>query len=165
ARCAAHSLPKCDDCGVDFEALNRLSVLFAKNPHINCPPPPQVINKMLSQKVNQMKEEGNTAFRTKQQEKAIIIYTQAANIALSRAPWEPAQIAREEVATIMSNRSAAYYEAGDHIAALMDAEIVCGLKKGWSKGFFRKAKALVGLDALEDARQAILDGLTFEPDN
>jgi hypothetical protein len=109
--------------------------------------------------------EPQNAFRNKQQEKAVIIYTQAANTAMSRAPWEPAQLAREEVATVMSNRSAAFYEAGDYVAALLDAEVVIALKKGWSKGFFRKAKALVGLDAPEDARQAILDGLAFEPEN
>jgi hypothetical protein len=49
--------------------------------------------------------------------------------------------------------------------ALVDAELVINLKKPWSKGYFRKAKALVGLNSLEEARQAILDGLVFEPEN
>lgn len=65
----------------------------------------------------------------------------------------------------MSNRSASYFEAGEFVAALCDAEIVIQLKKGWSKGYFRKAKALVGLNDLPAAREAIVEGLLFEPDN
>ena len=65
----------------------------------------------------------------------------------------------------MSNRSASYFEAGEFVAALCDAEIVIQLKKGWSKGYFRKAKALVGLNDLPAARESIVEGLMFEPDN
>jgi translocation protein SEC72 len=59
ARCTAHKLEKCDDCGVDFLEMNRLARLFVANPQLNCPPPPTVVTKQLSQVVNQTKEEGN----------------------------------------------------------------------------------------------------------
>lgn len=39
------------------------------------------------------------------------------------------------------------------------------IKRPWSKGHFRKGKALIALDRLQEARDAILLGLDFEPSN
>lgn len=72
---------------------------------------------------------------------------------------------REELTTIMSNRSAAFYEAGDHVAALADAEFVIQLRRNWSKGHFRKAKALHALNNIPEACDAVRLGLSFEPNN
>ncbi|THH15747.1 hypothetical protein EW146_g4781 [Bondarzewia mesenterica] len=165
ALCKAHSLEKCAECDVDFVLLNRLSKFFSSNPALRCPPPAQVVNQTLSGVINGTKEEGNTFFRTRQPEKAAGRYTQAANYATQRAPWEAQGVMREELATVLSNRSAAYFEAGDYVAALTDADAVIQLKKPWSKGHFRKAKALVGLNRIKEAREAIQAGLQFEPQN
>lgn len=89
----------------------------------------------------------------------------AANVASQRLPWEPSALMREELATVLSNRSAAYVAAGDPIGALVDADAVIQLKKSWSKGHFRKAKALVELGLLREAKEAIQLGLQFEPMN
>lgn len=89
----------------------------------------------------------------------------AANIACQRPPWEAQQIMREELSAVLSNRSAALCELEDYIGALIDAEQVVTLKRNWSKGHFRKAKALIGLGALTEARDAIALGLAFEPNN
>ena len=104
-------------------------------------------------------------FRTHQWEKAIGRYSQAAGFAIQRAPWEAQQIMREELSTVLSNRSAAYFENGDLLSALTDAEAVIQLKKPWSKGHFRKAKALIALGYLAQAREAIQYGLQFDPTN
>lgn len=72
---------------------------------------------------------------------------------------------REELSTVLSNRSAAYFENGDLLSALTDAEAVIQLKKPWSKGHFRKAKALIALGYLAQAREAIQYGLQFDPTN
>jgi translocation protein SEC72 len=72
---------------------------------------------------------------------------------------------REELSTVISNRSAAFFEAGDYIGALVDAETVISLRRNWSKGHFRKAKALVGLLEFDDAKEALRLGLQFEPTN
>jgi len=72
---------------------------------------------------------------------------------------------REELSTILSNRSAACFEAGDFIGALTDADAVIQLKKPWSKGHFRRAKALVALNRVKEARETIQFGLQFEPQN
>ena len=93
------------------------------------------------------------------------MYTMAASVASQRLPWEPAKLMQEELSTVLSNRSAAYAAAGDHVGALVDADLVIQLKRPWSKGHFRKAKSLVGLGYLEEAKEAIQLGLSFEPTN
>ncbi|KAH9943841.1 hypothetical protein B0H21DRAFT_747817 [Amylocystis lapponica] len=160
-----HDLEKCAECDVDHTALNRVSRLLVTNPNLRCPPPPQLVSQKLSQVINNTKEEGNTLFKGGLHEKAIQRYTMAINIALQRPSWEAQQIMREELSTIMSNRSAALLEAGDYIGALVDAEVVVQLKRPWSKGHFRKARALLKLDRLQEAKEAIELALSFEPDN
>ena len=89
----------------------------------------------------------------------------AANIAVQRPPWEAQQLMREELSTVISNRSAAYFESGDFVGALVDAETVISLRRNWSKGHFRKAKALLGLGKMEEAKESIRLGLSYEPMN
>jgi translocation protein SEC72 len=92
-------------------------------------------------------------------------YTNAAKLAVSRPPWEANQFMREELSTVISNRSAAYYESHDYISALADAETVISIRRNWSKGHFRKAKALLGLGKFKEAADAVKVGLSFEPAN
>ena len=93
------------------------------------------------------------------------MYNMAANIASQRLAWEPAQHMREELSMVLSNRSAAFAASGDFVSAMADADAVIAIKRPWSKGHFRKAKALLGLGRLHEARDAILLGLQFEPKN
>jgi translocation protein SEC72 len=72
---------------------------------------------------------------------------------------------REELSTVVSNRSAAYLESREYVAALADAEMVIQLRRNWSKGHFRKAKALVAMEILDEAADAVKLGLAFEPTN
>lgn len=72
---------------------------------------------------------------------------------------------REELTTVVSNRSAAYYDVQDYVSALADAETVIAIRRNWSKGHFRKAKALLGLHRLQESADAIRLGLSFEPHN
>lgn len=72
---------------------------------------------------------------------------------------------REELSTVVSNRSAAFLDATDVIGALIDAETVIGLRRNWAKGHFRKAKALLAMGEFEEAKDALILGLQFEPDN
>jgi len=87
----------------------------------------------------------------------------ASSIAVQRPSWESNQIMREELATVLSNRSVTFLEAGDFLSALVDAENVINLKRPWSKGHFRKAKALIALHEYQEARDAVNVGLQFEP--
>ncbi|KAL0955225.1 hypothetical protein HGRIS_004127 [Hohenbuehelia grisea] len=163
--CGAHNLEKCDDCDVDYVNLNRLSKLLAQNPNLLCPPPANVVTQKLSQIVAQTKEEGNTLFKMGKHAQAIGRYNQAASFAVQRPPWETNQLMREELSTVVSNRSAALYEAGDYIGALVDAETVVQVRRNWSKGHFRRAKAMLALGAYDEAKEAVKLGLSFEPTN
>ncbi|KAF8880182.1 hypothetical protein BD779DRAFT_1612779 [Infundibulicybe gibba] len=165
AVCAAHSLEKCESCDVDFVNLNRLAKILAANPNLLCPPPANVVSGKLSQMVTATKDEGNTLFKAGQHSQAITRYTMAASVAVQRPPWENNQVLREELSTVVSNRSAAYYESRDFISALADAETVIAVRRNWSKGHFRKAKALFAMGRLQEAADAIQLGLSFEPNN
>ncbi|KAI9508172.1 hypothetical protein F5148DRAFT_1367964 [Russula earlei] len=165
ALCSSHSREKCDECDVDFVQLNRLSKVLTAHPKLPFPPPPHVVNQKLSQIVNQTKEEGNALYRTHQWEKAIGRYNQATGFAMQRAPWETQQLLREELSTVLSNRSAAYFEKGDLLSAITDADAVIQLRKPWSKGHFRKAKALIALGKMAQAKEVVQYGLQFDPVN
>ncbi|GJE91311.1 hypothetical protein PsYK624_074600 [Phanerochaete sordida] len=165
ALCEEHKRDKCTECDVDFSNLNRISWLLHMNPNLRCPPPPQMVTQKLSQAVTQVKEEGNTLFKTGQHPQAIARYAMALQIASQRPPWEASALARDEYSTVLSNRSAAYYEAGDYINALVDAEAVIQVKKPWSKGYFRKAKALLQLHSYQEAKETLELGLSFEAEN
>lgn len=184
ALCENHSLEKCTDCDVDFVNLNRLAKLLVANPNLMCPPPANVVSQKLTQVITTTKEEGNASicclltvscinlilflqafYRMGLHSQAISRYTMAASIAIQRPPWEAQQFMREELSTVLSNRSAAYCESGDYIGALVDAESVIQMRRNWSKGHFRRAKALLGLGNLDEAMDAVRFGLSFEPNN
>ncbi|KIK62070.1 hypothetical protein GYMLUDRAFT_165447 [Collybiopsis luxurians FD-317 M1] len=163
--CEPHKLEKCSSCDLDYVNLNRLAKILAANPNLKAPPPGNVVSKNLSQAVNNTKEEGNNFYKMHKHKEAIGRYTMAASIAVQRPPWESNQFMREELSTVVSNRSASFCEAQDYISALADAETVIAIRRNWSKGHFRKAKALVGLGALGEAVEALQVGLAFEPNN
>ncbi|KAJ3745810.1 hypothetical protein DFH05DRAFT_1524086 [Lentinula detonsa] len=163
--CEAHNLDKCSICNLDYINLNRLSKILAQNPKLKAPPPGNIVSKNLSQAVNNTKEEGNAFYKMHKHKEALGRYTMAASIAVQRPPWESNQLMREELSTVMSNRSASYVESEDYISALADAETVISIRRNWSKGHFRKARALVGLGMLDEAIEALQVGLAFEPNN
>jgi len=64
----------------------------------------------------------------------------------------------------LSNRAAAYIEMKNWAEALVDAEMVTQLKRDWSKGWFRKGKALMGMKRYEEAKDAFEMGIEFGAD-
>lgn len=165
ALCARHRLEKCDPCNVNFVNTNRLAHLLVQNPNLLCPPPNNVVTQKLTQMVVSTKDEGNNLFKAGHAEQALTRYTAAAQLAVQRPPWEANGLMREELTTVVSNRSAAYYDVQDYVSALADAETVIAIRRNWSKGHFRKAKALLGLHRLQESADAIRLGLSFEPHN
>lgn len=68
------------------------------------------------------KEQGNNAFKAKEYEKAIELYTQA----VEETPTDH---------TILGNRAAAYQNLGKFSDAEKDADRCIALKADWSKGY------------------------------
>lgn len=129
------------------------------------PPPPQPIPNMRSNHIAKAKEDGNNAFRQKKYADAVKLYSLSAALAATRPTFESAQYSRDELSIALCNRSAAYASEGKWIEALVDANATIGLKKQWTKGYFRRGKALAGLKQYDEAREALLLGLEFEPGN
>jgi len=163
--CEPHKLEKCADCDLDFTAMNKITKQLLLYPTYRCPPPPTVVTQLLSQGVNTKKEEGNILYRNGQHTKAIQQYTVALNLAAQRPGWEAHAFTQTEFSTILSNRSAAYFESKDYINALVDAETVIQIRRNWSKGHFRKARTLMKMECWEEAKDVISVGLVFEPGN
>ncbi|GJJ11099.1 hypothetical protein Clacol_005330 [Clathrus columnatus] len=159
------------DDSVNFEKLNILAQQIKEacpnNGDVPPPvPPPQMVQKNIrSLAVIKAKEEGNKLYGLGKYQEAINLYTNAAKLTVSRPLWESSALIKEELAMLLSNRSAAYAIIGDWVAALADADAVINYKRPWSKGHFRKAKALQGLGEYEEAKVALALGLAFEPSN
>ncbi|KAM0786530.1 hypothetical protein ACM66B_001987 [Microbotryomycetes sp. NB124-2] len=149
----------------DLRGLNELArvLLSASNPAAVFPPLPRPQPNERSTRINAAKEQGNKAFRSGHFQDAIKLYTLSCDLAASRPVFEASVYAQDELALSLSNRSAAYAGAREWLNALVDAEAVIEIKKSWIKGYFRKGKALVGLGRLEEAREAYLLGLQFDP--
>lgn len=147
----------------DLKDLNMLARILLSNPSVVFPPPPVPQPNERSVRINAAKEQGNKHFRAQQWADAVKVYSIAAEIAASRPVFEANVYARDELAMILSNRSAAYVGAGEHVNALVDAEAVIQIKRPWVKGHFRKGKALAAMGRLEEAREALLLGLQFDP--
>lgn len=148
----------------DLTVLNALiRSLKGLPPQIPIPPPPNVVPPQRSMAINKAKEDGNAAFRSKNYVEAIKYFTLAIDVAASRPLWENNQLARDEMALCLANRSAALAAVQDWIGALCDAEACVKLKRPWSKAHFRKGKALQGLGRLDEAREAFDLGLEFDP--
>lgn len=133
------------------------------------------------------------AFKAQQYPPSIQAYSRSADMALSRPPWELAALSRDETTVALCNRSAAFAAMGQwyvHVDNPADAQARCFCRRrrrrpvettlgqgtlsvrlyllslvGAVADEQSKAKALEGMGRLEEARDAIEEGLQFEPDN
>ncbi|KAG0282862.1 hypothetical protein BGZ96_012761 [Linnemannia gamsii] len=161
--CAQHKNEVCSECNQSFLEINDLTRhLKSTNGQV---PPPGAVLPLRSQQIAKMREEGNTFFRAQRHQEAIVAYTNAINIAFDRPLWEPTQLAREELAVLLCNRSAAYIARKEWVNAYVDAEGVIELKRPWSKGHFRLGRALFGMGRLEEGVEALKLGLMFDPES
>ncbi|KAG0241275.1 hypothetical protein BGW41_006129 [Actinomortierella wolfii] len=161
--CADHHAEVCDKCHQSFADINSIARhLKSTNGVI---PPPGAVLPQRSQQIAKMREDGNTHFRAQRHEEAITAYTNAINVAFDRPLWEPTQLAREELAVLLCNRSAAYIARKEYVNALVDADAVIELKRPWSKGHFRRGRALIGLGRTEEGIEAMRLGLMFDPES
>ena len=128
-------------------------------------PPQQAVNPGRTPHIEALKKKGNEHFGRKEHQQALQHYSQALEIAISRPPWEPSTVAIEEIATLLSNRSAAFLQAGLAPEAYADAKFCTDIRPQWPKGYFRVAKCLIQLDRLKEALAMVERGLSYDPTN
>lgn len=162
--CKEHALETCSKCHIDWTEHNMLATTLK---HVKDLPPPNAPNPTRNAQVVRLKDEGNKYFKQNNFVESIRFYTMAVELSWSRPLWEPLafQYVREELAPVLSNRSAAHLSLKNYVDAYVDAETVTRLKREWSKGWFRKGKALIGLNRVEEAAEAFQTGLRFDHDS
>jgi translocation protein SEC72 len=144
----------------ELEALNSLhrSLHALDPPHI-VPPPPVPVNPKRSANINKLRESGNAEYRKQRHAEAIKFYGLALQMALTRPPWEPSPLVREEVHALYSNRAQAHIQLGKWPEGAADAE---AKRQGNAKAWFRRGKCLMEMGRLDEAREWVSRGLEFE---
>ena len=98
------------------------------------------------------KELGNSAFKEKNLDEAVLQYTRGLERCQGTAQTE-------ERSKLLANRSAAHAKLGDYEAALSDAEEAARLQPDWPKAWARKGKALTCLQRHKAAASSYARGL------
>ncbi|KAG0213386.1 hypothetical protein B0O80DRAFT_438303 [Mortierella sp. GBAus27b] len=161
--CGQHKNEVCSECNQSFIEINDISRhLKANNGQM---PAPGSVLPLRSQQISKMREDGNAHFRAQRYPEAIVAYSNAINVAFDRPLWEPVGPAREELAVLLCNRSAAYIASEEWVNAYVDALGVVQLKRPWAKGHFRLGKALCGMGRLDEGIEALRLGLIFDPES
>jgi len=149
-----------------LEALNNLhKTLATQAPSGGIPPPPVPVPPQRSAAIEKMRNSGNLAFRKGNYQEAVNLYSHAITMAMTRPPWEPAPLLKEETQVLFANRAQAHMSANNWPEALADANLSVDFKRTQNpKAHWRKAKALKEMGRLEESKQALDFGLEFGDD-
>jgi len=98
-----------------------------------------------------MAVKGNEAASQDQHQKAVRLFTQAAE-------YDPTDH------RFLGNRSFCYERLEHYDKALQDAEKAISLSPKWPKGYFRKGRALLGLSSLLEAERSFRRVLALDPE-
>ena len=147
------------------EELNNLNSLHKSllNLESPVPPPPIPVNPKRSANITKLRESGNGEFRKGKHAEAIKFYTLGLQMALTRPPWEPSGLVRDEVSGLYANRAQAHMALSNWVEGSVDAEASVEAKKaGNAKAWWRKGKCLMEMGRLEEAREWVGRGLEME---
>lgn len=114
--------------------------------------PCNLVSNENKKKAEELKDLGNEQFVSKKWNEAINNYTEALNL-------DPYNV------VIYSNRSAAYIQLKQYDLALYDAEKCISLAPKWVKGYFRKGKALCGLNEFAESIVVMEKALALNDNN
>lgn len=148
----------------ELEALNSLhrALLTLEPPHV-VPPPPVPVNPRRSAQIKKLRETGNESFGKQKYSDAASFYTLGLKMALTRPAWEPNGLVRDEAATLFANRAQARMAQSDWVGGGADAECSVEAKKvGNPKAWYRRARCLVEMGRVEEAREWVGRGLEME---
>lgn len=161
---AASPAPAGRALAAELEALNALhrALLTLEPPHV-VPPPPVPVNPRRSAQIKKLRETGNESFGRQKYGDAASFYTLGLRMALTRPAWEPNGLVRDEAAMLFANRAQAHMAQGDWVRGGTDAECSVEAKKvGNPKAWYRRAKCLVEMGRVEEAREWVGRGLEME---
>jgi translocation protein SEC72 len=146
----------------ELTALNALhrSLLTLDSP---IPPPPVPVNQKRSSQITKLRESGNAEFRKGRHLEAIKMYGLGLQMALTRPLWEPSGLVRDEVAGLYANRAQAHMAVSNWVEGAVDAEASIEAKKaGNAKAWWRKAKCLMEMGRIEEAKEWVVRGLEMD---
>ncbi|KAI9374610.1 hypothetical protein BJX61DRAFT_532250 [Aspergillus egyptiacus] len=149
-----------------LNALHR-SLLSLDAPQIPPPPVPQhpaVLKR--SAQIAKLRDSANAAYRKNNHAEAVRLYTYAIEMALTRPPWEPVGVIREELAALYSNRAQAWMSQQGWVEGMLDARASVEAKQiGNVKAWYRGGKCMVEMGRWEEARRFVNRGLEVEGKN
>ncbi|KAG6000649.1 hypothetical protein E4U43_001543 [Claviceps pusilla] len=129
----------------------------------NVTPPPIPVSGKRSSQIVKLGENGNTEYRKGKTAEAGRLYTLGIQMAIQRPLWEPSALVREEIAGLLANRAQVHMASRNWPDAAIDAEqSVAAKRMGNPKGWWRKAKCLVEMGRLDEAREWVKRGLEVE---
>ncbi|PVU98112.1 hypothetical protein BB561_000100 [Smittium simulii] len=158
-QCKTHFLQVCAECDVDYSLENFLSKQMSHDGR-GIPHPSPEIHK----KVQDLKNQGNSFFRTKNFAEAAAKYSEALNLSNQRPPWDSGQIISEETSVLYCNRAACFLEIGKYAEAFWDTEVVIKLKRSWGKAHYRRGKALFMLARYKESIESFELAIVFGSD-
>ncbi|KAI0470797.1 TPR-like protein [Xylariaceae sp. FL0804] len=144
-----------------LNALHR--ALLALETASQVPPPPVPVAPKRSANIAKLRDSGNAEHRRGRHAEAARFYGLGLQMALTRPPWEPQGLVREEAASLYANRAQARMALGDWPAGASDAEASVEAKRvGNAKAWWRRGRCLVEMGRLAEARDWVGRGLEME---
>ncbi|RCI12368.1 hypothetical protein L249_0415 [Ophiocordyceps polyrhachis-furcata BCC 54312] len=153
------------ELNAELDQLNSLHrALLSLDPcHNGVPPPPFPVNPKRSGNITKLRDNGNVEYRKGRFAEAIRLYTLGIQMALSRPPWEPAALVREEISGLFANRAQAHMALRNWPEGAVDAETSVEARRvGNAKGWWRRGRCLVEMGRLHEAREWVKSGLEVE---
>ena len=168
------TMPDSQTLQAELAALNNThrALLSVDSPN-GVPPPPIPLNPKRSAAIQKMREQGNAALARRNAggappqehvKESVKLYTYAIDMALGRPPWEPAQIVRDELGVLLSNRAQSYIGLQAWPEAMVDAEtsIECKPAPGQGKAWWRRGRSLLEMGRLEEAQEVVMKAQELE---
>ncbi|KAI1336349.1 TPR-like protein [Xylariaceae sp. FL0016] len=148
----------------ELASLNGLHrALLALETPSQVPPPPLPINPKRSANIAKLRDSGNDAHRKGKHADAVKFYSLGLQMALTRPPWEPQQLVRDECAALYANRAQAHMALQNWPEGAVDAEASVEAKRvGNAKAWWRRGKCLMEMGRLSEAREVVGKGLEME---
>jgi translocation protein SEC72 len=139
----------------ELDSLNTLhrSLLALDAPAI-VPPPPMPINPKRSANIAKLRDNANAEYKKGKFGEAIRLYTLGLQMALTRPPWEPSQIVRDEASMMLSNRAQAHMALQSWAEGGVDAEASVELRRvANAKSWWRRGKCLLEMGRLDECKE------------